>query len=157
MEQIAILFEEEKSTIINLIKDIFDEEDVDDEIDISDFAITDLDGKSYYETLYNLEVVTLVGFRVSSKRGVSFRRWGCGVLHDYLLTGYAENRRSLELHGKTIELQSRIISPAKNTEGKELLEVIDSYSEALNILDDYDHQCLEKPKGNKGYVRLEYE
>lgn len=55
------------------------------------------------------------------------------------------------------ELQSRIISPAKNTEGKELLEVIDSYSEALNILDDYDHQCLEKPKENKGYVRLEYE
>lgn len=44
-----------------------------------------------------------------------------------------------------------------NTEEKELLEVIDSYSEALNILDDYDHQCLEKPKGNKGYVRLEYE
>ena len=100
MEQIAILFEEEKSTIINLIKDIFDEEDVDDEIAIADFAITDLDGKSYYETLYNLEVVTLVGFRVSSKRGVSFRRWVCGVLHDYLLTGYAENRRSLELQGK---------------------------------------------------------
>lgn len=44
-----------------------------------------------------------------------------------------------------------------NTEEKELLEVIDSYSEALNILDDYDHQCLEKPKGNKGYIRLEYE
>lgn len=54
LEQIAILFEEEKSTIINLIKDIFDEEDVDDEIAISDFAIIDLDGKSYYETLYNL-------------------------------------------------------------------------------------------------------
>ena len=44
-----------------------------------------------------------------------------------------------------------------NTEEKELLEVIDSYSEALNILDDYDHQCLEKPKGNKGYIRLEYD
>ena len=78
-------------------------------------------------------------------------------MHDYLLTGYAENRRSLELQGKTIEIQSRIISPATNTEEKELLEVIDSYSEALNILDDYDHQCLEKPKGNKGCIRLEYE
>ena len=78
-------------------------------------------------------------------------------MHDYLLNGYAENRRSLELQGKTIGIQSRIISPATNTEEKELLEVIDSYSKALNILDDYDHQCLEKPKGNKGYIRFEYE
>ena len=54
LEHIAILFKEEKSTIINLIKDVFAEGAVDEEIAVSDFAITDLDGKSYYEILYNL-------------------------------------------------------------------------------------------------------
>ena len=94
---------------------------------------------------------------MKSKRGVAFRKWATSVLNDYLLKGYAENRRLLEAQGKTIELQSRMIAHLTETDETELLYVINRYTEALDLLDDYDHQCLVRPKGSKEYVQLSYE
>ena len=66
-------------------------------------------GQGYIE-YDNLDAIISVGYRVKSKRGVAFRKWATSVLDDYLLKGYAENKRLLEAQGKTIELQARMIS-----------------------------------------------
>ena len=63
----------------------------------------------------------------------------------------------LEAQGKTIELQTRMIAHLTETDEEELMAVINQYTEALDLLDDYDHQCLIRPKGNSGYVQLSYE
>ena len=73
-----------------------------------------------------------------------------------LHSGYAENRKLLEAQGKTIELQTRMIAHLTEADEEELMHVINQYTEALDLLDDYDHQRLAKPKGSKGYVQLSY-
>ena len=157
LDQIASLFEKDKSTVSRHIKNIFSEGELDKEAVVANYATTASDGKTYQVDYYNLDLIISVGYRVKSKRGVAFRKWATSVLNDYLLKGYAENRRLLEAQGKTIELQSRMIAHLTETDETELLYVINRYTEALDLLDDYDHQCLVRPKGNKEYVQLSYE
>ena len=156
LDQIASLFEKEKSTVSRHIKNIFSEGELDKEAVVANYATTASDGKTYQVDYYNLDLIISVGYRVKSKRGVAFRKWATSVLNDYLLKGYAENKRLLEAQGKTIELQSRMIAHLTETDETELLYVINRYTEALDLLDDYDHQYLVRPKGNKEYVQLSY-
>ena len=157
LDQIASLFEKDKSTVSRHIKNIFSEGELDREAVVANYATTAFDGKTYHVDYYNLDLIISVGYRVKSKRGVAFRKWATSVLDDYLLRGYAENRRLLEAQGKTIELQTRMIAHLTETDEKDLMDVINRYTEALDLLDDYDHQCLVRPKGNNGYVQLSYE
>ena len=157
LDQIASLFEKDKSTVSRHIKNIFSEGELDREAVVANYATTASDGKTYHVDYYNLDLIISVGYRVKSKRGVAFRKWATSVLNDYLLKGYAENRRLLEAQGKTIELQTRMIAHLTETDEKDLMDVINRYTEAFDLLDDYDHQCLVRPKGNKGYVQLSYE
>ena len=157
LDQIASLFEKDKSTVSRHIKNIFSEGELDKEAVVANYATTASDGKTYQVDYYNLDLIISVGYRVKSKRGVTFRKWATSVLNDYLLKGYAENRRLLEAQGKTIELQTRMIAHLTETDETELMDVINRYTEALDLLDDYDHQCLVRPKGSKEYVQLSYE
>ena len=157
LDQIASLFEKDKSTVSRHIKNIFSEGELDKEAVVANYATTASDGKTYQVDYYNLDLIISVGYRVKSKRGVAFRKWATSVLNDYLLKGYAENRRLLEAQGKTIELQTRMIAHLTETDETELMDVINRYTEALDLLDDYDHQCLVRPKGSKEYVQLSYE
>ena len=156
LDQIASLFEKDKSTVSRHIKNIFSEGELDIEAVVANYATTASDGKTYQVGYYNLDLIISVGYRVKSKRGVAFRKWATSVLNDYLLKGYAENKRLLEAQGKTIELQTRMIAHLTETDAGELMNVINRYTEAFELLDDYDHQCLARPKGNKGYVQLSY-
>ena len=157
LDQIASLFEKDKSTISRHIKNIFSEGELDRGAAVANYATTASDGKTYHVDYYNLDLIISVGYRVKSKHGVAFRKWATSVLNDYLLRGYAENRRLLEAQGKTIELQTRMIAHLTETDEKDLMDVINRYTEALDLLDDYDHQCLVRQKGNNGYVQLSYE
>ena len=157
LDQIASLFEKDKSTVSRHIKNIFSEGELDKEAVVANYATTASDGKTCQVDYYNLDLIISVGYRVKSKRGVAFRKWATSVLNDYLLKGYAENRRLLEAQGKTIELQTRMIAHLTETDETELMDVINRYTEALDLLDDYDHQCLVRPKGSKEYVQLSYE
>ena len=157
LDQIASLFEKDKSTVSRHIKNIFSEEELDKKAVVANYATTASDGKTYQVNYYNLDLIISVGYRIKSKRGVAFRKWATSVLNDYLVKGYAENKRLLEAQGKTIELQSRMISHLTESEETELMDVINRYTDALDLLDDYDHQCLARPKGNKEYVQLSYD
>ncbi len=157
LDQIASLFEKDKSTVSRHIKNIFSEGELDKKAVVANYATTASDGKTYQVDYYNLDLIISVGYRIKSKRGVAFRKWATSVLNDYLIKGYAENKRLLEAQGKTIELQSRMISHLTEIEETELMDVINRYTDALDLLDDYDHQCLARPKGNKEYVQLSYD
>lgn len=157
LDQISTLFEKDKSTVSRHIRNIFSDGELEENAVIAKFATTATDGKTYHVTYYNLDVIISVGYRVKSKRGVAFRKWATSILNDYMIKGYAENSKRLHALGKTIELQSRIIAHMAEIEEDEMTSVINQYTKALDLLDDYDHQCLRRPKGESSYVTLEIE
>lgn len=107
--------------------------------------------------IYNLDMIISVGFRVKSKRGIVFRKWANNVLKEHLLKGYSINKKRLEALNKTIEIQNKMLASSLDIDQETLVDVINQYTTALDILDDYDHQCLQKPKGNKTVYVLDYE
>jgi hypothetical protein len=106
--------------------------------------------------IYNLDMIISVGYRVNSKRGITFRRWATAVLKDYLIKGYAVNKKQLSHLNKTIEIQSKMLATATDSDSIEVLKVVNEYTKALSLLDDYDHQTIKKPKGNKKTTALTY-
>ena len=109
---------------------------------------------------YNLDMIISVGYRVKSKNGIIFRKWANKVLKEYLLKGYTVNQRRLEYLEKTvrlIDIAGRIDRDIEANEAKEIIKVINKYSNALNLLDDYDHRRVVKPKGSKRENKVTYE
>ena len=158
LDQMAKLFDRDKSVISRHIKNILKEE-----LDISvvaKFATTASDGKIYQVDYYNLDMIISVGYRVKSKNGILFRKWANSVLKEYLLKGYAVNEKRLEYLEKTVKLMniaSRIDVDITGNEAKEIIKVINNYSNALNLLDDYDHKRIVKPNGNKDNKEITYD
>ncbi|NDB35389.1 MAG: DNA-binding protein [Flavobacteriia bacterium] len=93
LNQIATVFDRDKSVISKHLKNIFKEEELIKNSVVAFFAITASDGKTYQVEHYNLDAILSVGYRVNSKRGTQFRKWASQRLTDYLLKGYAINNR----------------------------------------------------------------
>jgi prophage maintenance system killer protein len=102
---------------------------------------------------YNLDMILSIGYRVKSSNGIMFRRWATGVLQKYLIDGYVKNETRLIQLEKSIEILSR--------SGDELVsgiaEVLNTFSGGLDLLDNYDHQSLSKPKGVTNDWMLTYD
>ncbi|MBP3812836.1 MAG: virulence RhuM family protein [Acidaminococcaceae bacterium] len=156
LDQLAELFDKNKSTISRHIKNIFAEGELLSNSVVANFATTASDGKTYNVSYYNLDVIISVGYRVKSPRGIAFRRWASGVLKQYLLAGYAVNEKRLAAMNKVIQIQSGIIAGAVGINAADVLKVIQEYSRALQLLDDYDHQCVTQPEGTVCTYRLQY-
>ena len=121
---------------------------------VAKFATTAADGKTYMVDYYDLDVIISVGYRVKSQRGVEFRKWANRVLRQYIMEGYAVNHnRILEL-GEVIRIMKRT---QKSLDAQQVLAVIERYSTALDLLDDYDHQTMRRPKGCEATYVLTYE
>jgi hypothetical protein len=73
--------------------------------------------------IYNLDMIISVGYRVNSKRGITFRRWATAVLKDYLIKGYSVNQHQLSRLNKTIEIQSKMLATATDSDSSEVLKV----------------------------------
>ena len=94
VNQIALLFDRDRTVISRHIRNIYKEGELDENITCAKFAHMGMDADQVYETTYyNLDVIISVGYRVKSKRGVEFRQWANKILKDYLLKGYAVNQR----------------------------------------------------------------
>ncbi|MEE1029359.1 MAG: RhuM family protein, partial [Agathobacter sp.] len=106
---------------------------------------------------YTLDVIISVGYRVKSKRGIEFRQWANSVLKKYIIDGYAINEKRLAALKKTVEIQNKMLANALNVEESEVLKAVNLYTEALTLLDQYDHQSLIKPEGNLPIYRITYE
>lgn len=101
---------------------------------------------------YNLDVIISVGYRVKSSQGIAFRRWTNNVLKSYMLKGYAINNQRLEYlekEVKLIDIASRNVEELTNENAKDVLLVINYFSKGLDLLDDYDHQCVPIIIGKK--------
>ena len=158
LDQMARLFDRDKSVISRHIKNALEEE-LDNSV-VAKFATTARDGKTYQVDYYNLDMIISIGYRVKSQNGVTFRKWANKVLKDYLLKGYVVNQKRLEYLEKTIKLidiAGRIDTELKGTEAQEIIKVINNYSNALNLLDDYDHKRITKPSGTKNDKKVTYE
>lgn len=157
-EQMAKLFDRDKSVISRHIKNAMEEE-LDSSV-VANFATTAKDGKSYQVDYYNLDMIISVGYRVKSKNGIIFRKWANKVLKDYLLKGVAVNQKRLDYLEKTVKLidiAGRIDQELNGNEAQEIIKVINNYSNALNLLDDYDHKSISKQKGTTSDNRISYE
>lgn len=164
LEQMAELFDRDKSVISRHIKNVLNEELKDEEV-IAKFATTTkhgaIEGKTQTHLVdyYNLDMIISIGYRVKSKNGISFRKWANKILKDYMLKGYAVNQKRLEYLEKTIKLidiANRIDERLENNDAKEILKVIGEYSKALDLLDDYDHKTLKKIDGKIDERKIEY-
>lgn len=156
LDEIGLLFGRDRSVIGKHVRNILKEE-CDEKTVRANFARTANDGKTYYVDYYNLDVIISVGYRIKSQRGILFRKWANKVLKDYLVQGYAINQKRIEALNKTIDIQNRMLSYALDIDKEELFKVIDGYTRALNLLDDYDHQTLAKPKGTTNDYVLTYD
>ena len=164
LEQMAELFDRDKSVISRHIKNALSEELKDEQV-VAKFATTTkhgaIEGKTQTHIVdyYNLDMIISIGYRVKSTQGVAFRKWANKILKDYMLKGYAVNQKRLEYLEKTIKLidiANRIDERLEGNDAKEILKVIGEYSKALDLLDDYDHRTLKKVVGNIDERKIEY-
>lgn len=102
-------------------------------------------------------MIISVGCRVNYKKVTSFRRCAASILKDYMIKGYVVNQKRLDVLNKTISIQSRMLASTLGIEEKEVLNVIEAYSNALTLLDDYDHGTIPKPDGIASIYQLTYE
>ena len=142
--QLAILFDRDVKTIGKHINNALKEE-LDSSV-VAKFATTASDGKTYKVDYYNLDMIISVGYRVKSPRGIAFRKWATSILKEYIVQGYAVNAKRLNVLNKVVEIQSNIIADVLELDSREVFDVIQKYTQALELLDDYDHQIVQKPK-----------
>ena len=149
--QMVELFGRDVSVISRHINNVFKEGELDKKSNLHFLQIANADRPV---TIYSLDVIISVGYRVKSQRGVEFRRRANSVLKDYILRGYAVNDKRINQLGKIVQIMKR----AENQlDAQQVLSVVESYSTALDILDDYDHQTLAKPRGNRATYVLTYD
>lgn len=149
--QMKELFNVDRTVITKHINNIFKEDELDEKSNVQILHIANSDRPVKY---YNLDVIISVGYRVKSKRGVEFRKWANSVLTQYILQGYAVNNNRIKQLGEVIRIMKRTDNAL---DSRQVLTVIEKYSEALNMLDDYDHQTMKRPKGNEATYVLTYE
>jgi len=163
LNKIAELFEKDKSTISEHIKNIFDEQELSKDSTVGKFPTVQIEGNRKVNRnidYYNLDMIISIGYRVKSQNGIIFRKWANKILKNYMLKGYAVNQKRLEYLEKTIKLidiAGRIDTELKGREAQDIIKVINNYSNALNLLDDYDHKRISKPDGTTNHDKITYE
>lgn len=152
--QMAQLFGKDRTVIGRHIRNAIEEGEINAKTMCAKFAHVGKDGDQLYHTdIYSLDVIISVGYRVHSLRGVEFRRWATSVQKEYILRGYAINRKRLAQLGRAVEVIKRV---SNSLDTEQVLDVVKSYSAALDLLDGYDHQTVGKPSTKARSVELTY-
>ena len=150
-KQMQELFGRDISGISRHISNVFKDGEVEKEGNVH-YVRSERTGKPI--AYYSLDVIIPVGYRVRSKRAVEFRKWASKVLKQYILKGYAANEQRMKQLGEVVKIMKRT---GNMLEARQILDVVESFSTALDLLDDYDHQCISKPRGNEATYVLTYE
>ena len=152
-DQMSELFDTARSSIAYHIGNIFKEGELDKNTSVEIFDRSS-GNASRPPMYYNLDVIISVGYRVKSKRGVEFRKWANSILKEYIIHGYAVNEPRLKQLGEAVRLMKRV---EQSLDTRQVLDVIERFSTALDLLDDYDHQTMKRPKGSEAVYVLTYE
>lgn len=160
-KQISELFDKERSVVTKHINNVFKEQELDEKSNVQNLHIANSDKPV---SVYSLDVIISVGYRVKSKRGVEFRKWANSVLKDYLLKGYALNnnlldkthheyQNLLDLLGKTLA-NNQLITP----QGQSIINLINDYATTWTSLLQYDEDRLLIPNNmHKSSIALAHE
>ena len=152
LNQLSQLFERDKSVISRHLKNIFNEEELEQNSVVANFATTAADEKIYQVEYYNLDAIISVGYRVNSKRGTQFRQWASKLLKEHLVQGYSLNqqrlyekgiddlRRAMDLLSQTLQRQSLV-----HEVGHHAIEIINHYAKTWHLLLAYDENRLSSP------------
>lgn len=147
--QMVELFGRDQSVVSRHIRNALSEGEVVEKSNMQKMHIANSDRPVAF---YDLDVVVSVGYRIKSERGVQFRRWATNVLRQHLVQGYSLNQQRLEAQQekltelkRAIALSSRLIhnKDLSTPESQGILAILEKYSHALTVLDDYDHQRLQ--------------
>lgn len=150
-EQMAKIFERERSVISKHVRNVFRDAELDEQSNVQNVHIA---GSDKPVRFYNLDVVLAVGYRVNSRRGIQFRQWATSVLRQHLLTGYTLNRQRLAERGlseaqQALELLSRTLqaNALADETGQAVVSLIAGYAKTWRLLLQYDEDALPLPPG----------
>lgn len=149
--QMSELFGRTQPVIARHIRNAFSGGEVDEQ---SNMHYLHIPSSERPVAFYSLDVIISVGYRVRSQRGVEFRRWATDVLRRYLLRGHVESERRLRQLGVVTRVIERI---PEDVGAREILDIVESYTEAFDLLDRYDRASVERPGGTREVFRLDYE
>ena len=144
-EQMVQLFERDQSVVSRHIRNVFKEGELDEKSNMQKMHIAHSDKPV---TLYSLDVIISIGYRVKSQRGVQFRKWATAIIKDHLVQGYTLNQRRLQERGiefeQAINLLSRTLTNQGlvSVEGEAVTQVISDYARSWSLLQGYDEQQL---------------
>ena len=157
--QMVTLFKSSRTNILEHIQHIYEVDELDENSTCRKFRQVRQEGKRMVNrtiTMYNLDMIISVGYRVNTKRGIKFRQWANRILKQYLIKGYAINERIRQeqigelrqlvgMLGRTIQSQPLLSTDETNA----LFEVVTDYTYALDTLDNYDYERLVIDKTTK--------
>ena len=152
-KQMEELFDVKHATVSEHISNILSS----GELDGTSVGFSDKSSGGRKPKIYNLDMILSVGYRVNSKRGIAFRRWANSVLKQYVIQGYAINEKRLQALERTVDIQTKMLACTLEVEESDILKAVTSYTDALMLLDQYDHQSLKKPAGNRPIYKITYE
>ena len=152
-KQMEELFDVKHATVSEHISNILSS----GELDGTSVGFSDKSSGGRKPKIYNLDMILSVGYRVNSKRGIAFRRWANFVLKQYVIQGYAINEKRLQALERTVDIQTKMLACTLEVEESDILKAVTSYTDALMLLDQYDHQSLKKPVGNRPIYKITYE
>lgn len=157
--QMSALFEVTTDNISLHIRNIYRENELIEKTTSEESSVVRLEGtRNVRRTLklYNLDMIISVGFRIKSHRGIVFRQWANKILKDVLVKGISYNEKILKAHKQVINLIPLLDRDTDQMDSKQVLSVVKEYARALNLLDDYDHQRIDKLHGEKSSYILKY-
>lgn len=155
LNQIAEIFDKDKSVISRHLKNIYKEGELAKEATVAKNATVQTEaGRKVKRAIeyYNLDAIISVGYRVNSQKATQFRIWSTKILKEHLVKGFTLNEKRLqqaENRYKELQQAVKFISTAiqqkklQSNESQGILKVLEQYSHALELLDKYDHQQLE--------------
>ena len=156
LQQIADLFDRDKSVISRHLSKIFKEKELERKSVVAKNATTAADGKTYQVEHFNLDAILSVGYRVNSRQGTRFRQWASSILRDHLTKGFTLHRQRFEKNAAELEAALELVrKAAQNPEllaeaGRGLVDVITRYTQTFLILQRYDEGLLSDPRVEKG-------
>ncbi|MDP8034137.1 virulence protein RhuM/Fic/DOC family protein [Pasteurella atlantica] len=157
--QMAELFEKDVRTINEHIKNVFNEQELEEIATIRKFRIVRQEGSRQIKREiehYNLDMIISIGYRVKSRQGVAFRRWATSRLKDYLIKGYAINQQRLLQNSQELQQALALIQKTANSSeltvesGRGLVDIVSRYTQTFLWLQQYDEGLLTEPKTQLG-------
>ena len=158
LNQIADLFERDKSVISRHLRNIFQSGELVREATVAENATVQQEGTRKVSRIiewFNLDAIISVGYRVNSKRGTQFRIWATSILKDHLVQGYTLNQKRLAEEG--LGEARQMLALLANTleghnlvsdEGRAVLSIVSAYSRTWQLLWKYDEDSLAMPKSD---------